>query len=45
MTNDETAYDRTRVAQWRDGRARMPGLNRRDLLRLTAAGGAALAVG
>ncbi|QKV80256.1 sulfite oxidase [Amycolatopsis sp. Hca4] len=42
--HDEAGYDRVRVAQWRDGRARMPGLNRRDLLRLTAAGGLALAV-
>ncbi len=41
--SDETAYDRVRVAQWRDGRAHLPGLNRRDLLRLTAAGGLALA--
>ncbi|MGW5739895.1 sulfite oxidase [Amycolatopsis sp. NPDC003861] len=41
---EETAYDRVRLAQWRAGGARMPGLSRRDLLRLTAAGGLALAV-
>ncbi len=45
MTSEETAYDRTRLAQWRDGEARLPGLSRRDLLRLTAAGGLALAAG
>ncbi|MFB9684567.1 sulfite oxidase [Amycolatopsis plumensis] len=39
----ETAYDRERLAQWRAGQARMPGLSRRGLLRLTAAGGLALA--
>ncbi|MDS0136164.1 MULTISPECIES: sulfite oxidase [unclassified Amycolatopsis] len=41
---EETAYDRGRLAQWRAGEARLPGLSRRDLLRLTAAGGLALAV-
>ncbi|WP_410573612.1 sulfite oxidase [Amycolatopsis sp. cmx-4-61] len=40
---EETAYDRVRGAQWRTGQARMPGLSRRGLLRLTAAGGLALA--
>jgi DMSO/TMAO reductase YedYZ molybdopterin-dependent catalytic subunit len=40
----EAGYDRTRLTQWRAGEARMPGLSRRGLLRLTAAGGAALAL-
>jgi DMSO/TMAO reductase YedYZ molybdopterin-dependent catalytic subunit len=40
---DEAGYDRTRLAQWQAGEARMPGLSRRSLMRLTAAGGLALA--
>ncbi len=43
--NEEIAYDRVRLAQWRAGAARLPGLSRRDLLRVTAAGGLALAAG
>ncbi|MEU5259669.1 sulfite oxidase [Amycolatopsis sp. NPDC021455] len=39
---EETAYDGVRLAQWQAGEARMPGLSRRGLLRLTAAGGFAL---
>ncbi len=41
--SEETTYDRVRAAQWRAGQARLPGLSRRTLLRLTAAGGLALA--
>ncbi|MFF2526958.1 sulfite oxidase [Streptomyces liangshanensis] len=33
----ETAYDRRRLRQWRDGVAVSPGVERRDLLRLLAA--------
>src|SRR2546430_16680020 len=40
---DETTYDRARLPEWQAGQARMPGLSRRGLLRLTAAGGLALA--
>lgn len=43
--SDESQYDRTRLRQWADGRARSAGVDRRDLLRLFAAGAAAGAVG
>ncbi|VVJ18376.1 Uncharacterised protein [Amycolatopsis camponoti] len=33
---EETAYDRVRLAQWRAGEARLPGLSRRGLLRRPA---------
>ncbi|MFB6821099.1 sulfite oxidase [Streptomyces virginiae] len=39
--SDESRYDRTRLRQWRRGRARSAGVDRRDLLRLFAAGAAA----
>jgi DMSO/TMAO reductase YedYZ molybdopterin-dependent catalytic subunit len=38
---DESQYDRARLRQWARGRARSAGLERRDLLRLFAAGAAA----
>lgn len=43
--SDESQYDRTRLRQWARGRARSAGVDRRDLLRLFAAGAAAGAVG
>ncbi|MFI1067343.1 sulfite oxidase [Streptomyces spororaveus] len=47
--SDESRYDRTRLRQWARGRARSAGMDRRDLLKLFAAGAAAgtleLAVG
>ncbi|MEU6215592.1 sulfite oxidase [Streptomyces sp. NPDC047023] len=39
--SDESRYDRTRLRQWARGRARAAGVDRRDLLRLFAAGAAA----
>ncbi|WP_420078207.1 sulfite oxidase [Streptomyces sp. JL4002] len=39
--SDESRYDRTRLRQWARGRARSAGVDRRDLLRLFAAGAAA----
>ncbi|MEU9253033.1 sulfite oxidase [Streptomyces sp. NPDC048270] len=43
--SDESRYDRARLRQWARGRARSAGMDRRDLLRLFAAGAAAGAVG
>ncbi len=43
--SDESRYDRARLRQWARGRARSAGVDRRDLLRLFAAGAAAGAVG
>lgn len=43
--SDESQYDRTRLRQWASGRARSAGVDRRDLLRLFAAGTAAGALG
>ncbi|MFG2752734.1 sulfite oxidase [Streptomyces xanthophaeus] len=43
--SDESQYDRARLCQWARGRARSAGVDRRDLLRLFAAGAAAGAVG
>ncbi|MFD8952100.1 sulfite oxidase [Streptomyces xanthophaeus] len=43
--SDESQYDRARLRQWARGRARSAGVDRRDLLRLFAAGAAAGAVG
>lgn len=37
----EDAYDRIRMRQWADGRARSAGIDRRDLLKLVAAASAA----
>ncbi|MDR7277372.1 sulfite oxidase [Catenuloplanes atrovinosus] len=42
---DETTYDRTRLEQWRDGRASGRGFTRRDLIRLATAIGAGAAIG
>lgn len=42
--SDESRYDRTRLRQWARGRARSAGVDRRDLLRLFAAGAAGAAV-
>ncbi|MCL7375569.1 sulfite oxidase [Streptomyces sp. 35G-GA-8] len=39
--SDESAYDRTRLRQWRRGLARSAGVERRDLLRLFATAAAA----
>ncbi|MER7758653.1 sulfite oxidase [Streptomyces sp. NPDC097619] len=39
--SDESQYDRARLRQWARGRARSAGVDRRDLLRLFAAGAAA----
>lgn len=39
--SDESQYDRTRLRQWARGRARSAGVDRRDLLKLFAAGAAA----
>lgn len=36
----ESAYDRIRMRQWADGRARSAGIDRRDLLKLVAAASA-----
>ncbi|NNN30005.1 sulfite oxidase [Streptomyces sp. S3(2020)] len=41
---DESAYDRRRLRQWLAGEARADGVSRRDMLRLLAAAGGALAV-
>ncbi|MFD6531721.1 sulfite oxidase [Streptomyces sp. NPDC060184] len=38
----ESAYDRMRMRQWADGRARAAGIGRRDLLRLVAAASVAV---
>lgn len=43
--SDESQYDRTRLRQWAGGRARSAGVDRRDLLKLLAAGAAAGSVG
>ncbi|MFE9565592.1 sulfite oxidase [Streptomyces sp. NPDC006487] len=43
--SDESQYDRARLHQWARGRARSAGVDRRDLLRLFAAGAAAGALG
>lgn len=43
--SDESQYDRARLRQWARGRARSAGVDRRDLLRLFAAGAAVGAVG
>lgn len=43
--SDESQYDRARLRQWARGRARSAGLDRRDLLRLFAAGAAAGSLG
>lgn len=43
--SDESQYDRARLRQWARGRARSAGVDRRDLLRLFAAGTAAGALG
>uniref|UniRef100_A0AAU2JZW6 Sulfite oxidase n=1 Tax=Streptomyces sp. NBC_00049 TaxID=2903617 RepID=A0AAU2JZW6_9ACTN len=43
--SDESQYDRTRLRQWARGRARSAGVDRRDLLRLFAAGAAAGSLG
>ncbi|WCD90426.1 Sulfoxide reductase catalytic subunit YedY [Streptomyces xanthophaeus] len=43
--SDESQYDRARLRQWARGCARSAGVDRRDLLRLFAAGAAAGAVG
>ncbi|RMI27694.1 sulfite oxidase, partial [Streptomyces triticirhizae] len=45
MTIDERLYDRRRLRQFLDGRARAEGIDRRALLRLLAAGGALGAAG
>lgn len=44
MRTPETAYDRRRLRQWLAGEARADGVSRRDMLRLLAAAGGALAV-
>ncbi|MFG2487369.1 sulfite oxidase [Streptomyces virginiae] len=41
VLSDESRYDRTRLRQWTRGRARSAGVDRRDLLKLFAAGAAA----
>ncbi|WP_329095277.1 sulfite oxidase [Streptomyces sp. NBC_01439] len=43
--SDESRYDRTRLRQWAHGRARSAGVDRRDLLKLFAAGAAAGSLG
>ncbi|MFD9406369.1 sulfite oxidase [Streptomyces sp. NPDC059989] len=43
--SDESQYDRTRLRQWARGRARSAGVDRRDLLKLFAAGAAAGSLG
>lgn len=43
--SNENQYDRTRLREWARGRARSAGVDRRDLLRLFAAGTAAGALG
>ncbi|MCJ0872514.1 sulfite oxidase [Streptomyces sp. AP-93] len=43
--SDESRYDRARLRQWARGRARSAGVDRRDLLRLFAAGAAAGTLG
>ncbi len=43
--SDESQYDRARLRQWARGRARSAGVDRRDLLRLFAAGAAAGTLG
>ncbi|MFF8268713.1 sulfite oxidase [Streptomyces sp. NPDC016562] len=43
--SDESHYDRTRLRQWARGRARSAGMDRRDLLKLFAAGAAAGSMG
>ncbi|WP_328929345.1 sulfite oxidase [Streptomyces sp. NBC_00190] len=43
--SDEIRYDRTRLRQWARGHARSAGVDRRDLLRLFAAGTAAGSLG
>ncbi|MCX5408861.1 sulfite oxidase [Streptomyces sp. NBC_00335] len=43
--SDESQYDRTRLRQWARGRARSRGVDRRDLLKLFAAGTAAGSLG
>lgn len=43
--SNESQYDRTRLREWARGRARSAGVDRRDLLRLFAAGTAAGALG
>jgi hypothetical protein len=42
---DETAYDRLRLVQWREGHARDGGVSRRDLIRLSAGVGFAAVSG
>ncbi|NUS16332.1 MAG: sulfite oxidase [Streptomyces sp.] len=44
MRTPESAYDRRRLRQWLAGEARADGVSRRDMLRLLAAVGGALAV-
>ncbi|MFJ7266613.1 sulfite oxidase [Streptomyces sp. NPDC099050] len=43
--SDESQYDRARLRQWARGRARSSGVDRRDLLKLFAAGAAAGSLG
>ncbi|WP_411103978.1 sulfite oxidase [Streptomyces sp. cmx-4-9] len=43
--SDESRYDRVRLRQWARGRARSAGVDRRDLLKLFAAGAAAGSLG
>ncbi|MFF1408589.1 sulfite oxidase [Streptomyces sp. NPDC058289] len=43
--SDESQYDRARLRQWERGRARSSGVDRRDLLKLFAAGAAAGSLG
>ncbi|MFD6974334.1 sulfite oxidase [Streptomyces sp. NPDC059979] len=43
--SDESQYDRTRLRQWARGRARSAGVDRRDMLKLFAAGAAAGSLG
>ncbi|WP_062214158.1 sulfite oxidase [Streptomyces sp. NBRC 109706] len=43
MTTNERRYDRRRLRQFLDGTARAEGIDRRDLIRLLAAGGAVAA--
>ncbi|MFD0053213.1 sulfite oxidase [Streptomyces sp. NPDC127168] len=43
MRTHESAYDRRRLHQWLAGEARADGVSRRDMLRLLAAAGAAVA--
>jgi len=44
MRTPESAYDRRRLRQWLAGEARADGVSRRDMLRLLAAAGGALAI-